>query len=713
MINVFFSANLIDYNNVNVLLFSSLEKPDRTPINLVVNNKQVVKLDIKKQVFYNGIAIYTCFYKDGFKLGNSYRISIENYGIAPLNVSSVIDFPSFDDEFTYLGDDLGFTYKKDKTTFKIWAPLASEVILLIRNPNERNFSSYKLNREEKGVYSLTLLGDFENYRYLYSVTNNEIASIISDPYAKASTANGKESVVIDFDKVKINLNNKNLPVYENYTQTIIYELHIRDFTIDEHTNIVNKGKYLGLTEKGRTTNGGNEAGLDYLKKIGITHVQLLPIYDYQTVDELNPNEKYNWGYDPQQYFVPEGSYSTNPNDGYSRIIELKTMIASLHNEGIKVNMDVVFNHVYEGLFSTFEKAVPGYYFRKQKNGFLCNGSGCGNDVACEKPMVKKLILDCCKYWVNEYGIDGFRFDLMGLLDVDLINEIVNECRKLKSDFMVYGEGWDMNTNLPSDKKASILNSFKMPEVAFFNDSYRDILKGPNGEDKVKIGGYFSGNLSYVEGLKFSLLSSSLNFVYPARFLKASQSINYVECHDNYTLFDKLTFIYGESNLKTILHSIKLINGTILLSFGVPFFHAGQEIGLTKKMVDNTYNKGDEYNKFRWDVLDERFDMVQYFQSMIHFRKNVLDISETDPEKIGKMNSFVNAEQGLLIYNIKDKKDNDYMVIFNPTDRNVSYDLGDYYLQIVETTGYINNNFLYIKTANILNHSVFVFLKKAN
>lgn len=712
MADIYFGANLIDYFNINVFLFSSLDKPDKTPINLIINNSKVVKLDVVKQVFYNGISIYTCQFREGFKLGNSYKISIENYGLAPLNVSPAIDFASFDDEFSYNGDDLGCTYTKEKTIFKIWAPLSSGVSIFLRAPGERHYSAFRLTREEKGVYSITLEGDYENYRYLYSVTNNEMFSTVTDPYAKGSTANGKESVVIDFDKVKIDLCEDKLPTYKNYTDTIIYELHVRDFTIDSHTNIESKGKYLGIAEKGRTTEKGNEAGLDYLKKIGITHVQLLPIYDFKTADELNPDEKYNRGYDPQQYFVPEGSYSTNPNDGYSRIIELKKMIAALHNEGIKVNMDVVYNHVYEGLFSTFEKVVPGYYFRKQKNGALCNGSGCGNDVASERPMVRKMILDCSKYWMNEYGIDGFRFDLMGLLDVDLINQIVLECRKVKKDFMVYGEGWDMNTNLPSDKKASILNAFKMPNVAFFNDSFRDILKGPNGEDKTKTGGYLSGNLSYVEGFKFSLLGSCLNFVYPARFLTSSQSINYVECHDNFSLFDKLSFIYGD-DVDKILHIIKEINGAILLSFGIPFFHSGQEIGLSKLKADNTYNLGDEYNKFRWDVLDERIDMVQYFLTMINFRKSAIDINETNPDKIGKMNSFETTHTGLLIYNIADKNKKEFKVIFNPTDENISYELDDYYLMVAETAGYITNSAIYVKVANVLNHSVFVFEKKVN
>ena len=711
MIDNYFGANLIDYNTVKVALFSPIQKPDSTPINLSINDEKVVCLEIKKQVFLNGISMYTCTYKDGFKLGNSYKLSIENYGVANLDVSEAINFPGFDDDYYYPNDDLGVTYSKEETTFKIWAPLASKVELLIRKDFDSPYVGHYLKREDKGVYSLTLKGDYDSFHYVYLVTNNEIPTLTTDPYAKASTANGKENVVVDFEKTKIDMHEEKLPNYKSYLDTIIYELDIRDFTIDENTDIVHKGQYLGLTEEGRKTKAGNPAGLDYLSSLGITHVQILPMYDFKTIDELHPLDSYNWGYDPQQYFVPEGSYSTDPNDAYARIIECKKMISALHSKGIKVNMDVVYNHVYEGLYSSFENVVPGYFFRKRKDGTLCNGTGCGNDVDSERLMVKKLIVDCCKYWTEEFGIDGLRFDLMGILDVNTMNRIDKVCREIKPDFMIYGEGWDMNTELKSEKKASILNSFKMENIAFFNDTYRDTLKGPNGIDKLKSGGYFTGNLSYVEGFKFAYLSSSANFVYPARFKNAAQSINYVECHDNYTLFDKVSSIYGKDQERKVLDIIKQINGTILLSFGVPFFHAGQEIGLTKYYEDNTYNMGDHYNKFRRNVLDERLDMLAYFKSMIDFRKNVFKISEENPEKILKMISFSNLNDNILSISIKTLDNKEFMITFNPTDNRVTNVFDDYYLLVCGQAGYLKGSDLYIKTSPIEPHCNYVFLKK--
>ena len=711
MIDNFFGANLIDSNTCKVALFSSVQKADSTPINLIINDETVVRLDIKKQVFLSGIAMYTCYFKDGFKLGNSYKISIENYGIANLNVSEIVNTPSFDDEYFYPNDDLGVTYTKENTTFKLWAPLASKVEVLIRRNFDEEYTGHYLKRGEKGVYSITLNGDYENYHYVYVVTNNEIPTLTTDPYGKASVANGKENVVIDLNKTKIDMHESNLPVYKSYLDTIIYELDVRDFTIDENTDIEHKGKYLGLTEENRKTKGRHEAGLDYLASLGITHVQILPIYDFKTIDENHPLDSYNWGYDPQQYFVPEGSYSTDPNNGYSRVIECKKMIAALHKKGLKVNMDVVYNHVFEGLFSSFEHVVPGYFFRKRKDGTLCNGTGCGNDVDSERLMVRKLIVDCCKFWCEEYSIDGLRFDLMGILDVNTINRVVKVCRAIKPDFMVYGEGWDMNTELKSEKKASILNSFKMEDVAFFNDTYRDTLKGPNGTDKLLNGGYLTGNQSYVEGFKFAFLSSSLNYVYPARFKFASQSLNYVECHDNFTIFDKVSSIYGKNNEEKVLDIIKQINGTILLSIGIPFFHAGQEVGLTKYYEDNTYNKGDHYNKFRWDVLDKRYEMVTYLKSMIDFKKNIYKVSEEKPENIAKMINFAHLEQDLLEIFVKALDGKEYIIILNPTDNRGTFVFDDYYKLICGQAGYLKGPDLYIKNSTIEPHCVSVFLKK--
>jgi len=710
MVNSFFSAKLIDYNTIRIAIFSALEKDANDDFHLYVDGgEEPLTLKISKQTFLNGIVIYECRTQQKIELGHEYIIECRNFGMTPLNVNGATDFENFDVDYSYSGNDLGVTYTKEKTTFKIWAPLASKVSLFLKRSKREKFISYKMLRDNSGVFEITLPGDYDGYLYRYRVTNSGLSFLVTDPYAKGSTANGLDSAVINPEKINVNMNDDCLPKNIGVLQSFIYEFHVRDFTIDSHTNIKNKGKYLGVAEEGRTTEGGNPAGLDYLKYLGITHAQVLPIYDYKTVDETNPFYSYNWGYDPQQYFVPEGSYSTNPDDPYSRIIELKTMISNLHKAGIRVNMDVVFNHVYRYESSVLEKIVPNYYFRKNKNGTLCNGSGCGNDLATERKMVRKLITDCLTYWCKEYSIDGFRFDLMGLIDIDTLKYAEALLKNIKKDIMLYGEGWDMATNLPSSNKATIYNSNKLPNYGYFNDSFREIVRG-NNDLKFGSRGYALGNPDNLEGMKYAFLSSSVNYCFDARFISPAQSLNYVECHDNCTIYDKIYSIYKEE-FKS-LQTIKLMNYLVTFSFGIPFFHAGQEIGLSKFNEDNTYNKGDKYNKFDYAMLDKRFDYAHYLKSLIACRKEMQDVYPTfnTPELIGSHNEFINLENGALAIRIFNDE-NEYMYFINPTDSKITYSFDDYYLVLVANAGHLKNSNLYVRNAEIFPHTGYLMVKK--
>lgn len=714
MINTFFGANLVDYHTIRIAIFSDVSKNTTSPFNLIIDGEKIIVLDVFKQSFLNGLCLFECRSKNKIELGHEYVIQCRDFGFTSLNVNEATTFPTFDEEFYYDGDDLGATYTPNETTFKLWAPLASKVSLFIRKSNTDFFSTYKMKRVDKGVFEITLKGNYEGYLYRYSVTNSGLNFITTDPYAKGSTANGKDSAVIDFNRVKVDLHENELEKYASYDQAIIYEFHVRDMTIDPSTNIKYKGKYLGLAEEGRTTKGNHPAGLDYIKYLGVTHVQILPIYDYKTVDELNPDASYNWGYDPAQYFVPEGSYSLDANDPYSRIIELKEMIAAFHKNGIKVNMDVVFNHVYSSEFSTFEKVVPNYYFRKNKNGTLCNGSGCGNDLDSSRLMVRKLIIDALVFWMKEYGIDGYRFDLMGLIDIDTMELARKKLRQIKPDCMIYGEGWDMSTNLAHDRKCTIYNSFKTPEIGFFNDTFRDVVRGNNDLKNNSYPGYILGNTSFIEGFKFAYLGSCVNYCYQPRFLSANQSINYVECHDNCTVFDKITREHPHADDATKLRILKMINATILFSFGVPFIHAGQEIGLSKKMEDNTYNKGDEYNKFNYEILDERFEYSTYLMSLIKARRMYSKVFNhiNSSDAISKSNKFINLERGALQINIDSSVNNTtYAYIFNPTGEKLSFTLDDYYQLVVGEGGYLKNSDIYLQNVVIPAHTVNVYVKK--
>lgn len=564
------------------------------------------------------------------------------------------------------------------------------------------------------MYVWCWLGNYDGAYYNYIVENSGVSKLTIDPYAKGSTANGTSSVVINFKKVKLDLEEDDLPVTKNYTDAVIYETHVRDFTIDDNTNIKNKGKFLGITEEKRTTNGGNPAGLDYLKYLGITHVQFLPLHDYKTVDELNPDLKYNWGYDPWQYFVPEGSFASELENPYSRIIDLKKMVKALHHNGIKVTADVVFNHVYNYQFHPFEDVVPNYYFRKNANGTASNGSFCGDDLASERKMVAKLIVDACIYWVKEFGIDGYRFDLMGIIDKHTMNRVYRECVAIKPDFMIYGEGWNMPTALDNSIKTTMDNALSLPKMSFFNDAFRDITKGATSESEFYKRGYLTGDLSFAEGFKFAFMGSCINYIFPKKFINANQSINYVECHDNGTLYDKIVAC-GYEEEKDILRILKLINAVILFSFGVPFFHMGQEIGLSKNMHQNTYNKGDKYNKMRWNIVDERFEYVTFLSSLIKYRKTHEFLREFDTTIIDKSIDIVNLKNNVLkitylngMVNGVNKK---IVLIINPTNEVFYYSNNNIINFIAGDGGYLENSTYKMKTLMVTPNSFDLFYEE--
>ena len=687
-----FDAKLINFTTIRVAIFSMQAKPENMKIRIVKNDFEINYLQILKTSNMLGLSIYECKTPYPIELGNKYEVQIDSLGIVPLFVDDVSLNDDFDEKYTYEGDDLGANYNDKFTEFVLWAPLASNVLLKIRK-NEDNDSYYEMIREPKGIFRLKLDGNWDGAIYTYLVQNSGVVRETSDPYAKGSTPNGRNSVVINFKRCRIDLENDVSPTYNSYTDAVVYELHVRDMTISPYTNIKNKGKFLGLAEEKRQTLKGNPAGLDYLKYLGVTHVQILPMFDYQTVDELNSDNQYNWGYDPQQYFVPEGSYASDVNDPYSRIIDLKKMIKALHHNKIKVIMDVVFNHVYDAGFCSFEKTVPNYYFRRKSNGLMSAGSCCGNDVASERTMVSKMIYDACIYWIKEFGIDGFRFDLMGLTDKHTINRIYREAISIKKDFIIYGEGWNMQTSLPDEDKTCLNNALNLPQIGFFNDMFRDILKGSTSEYNFYQKGYLTGDLSYIEGFKFSFMGSCINYCYNRRFVSANQSINYVECHDNGVLYDKICACKGISEYNKIKRVIKVINATVLLSYGIPFFHSGQEIGQSKNMHQNTYKSGDKYNMFRYDLLDQRFDMANYFKSIISFRKRAEFLKVFQSEKIEEIVSFENLNNGgiKIVYNLEKfqgtSKFKKLYLFINPADNEVYYSSEHYLRVLISDVGY--------------------------
>ena len=560
---------------------------------------------------------YICQFEGEISFGKPYWIFDEHGGKTDLQIGAVIRTEEFDDKFYYEGDDLGVTFHAEQTCFKLWAPTATGVKLKLR-PSANEYSEIiKMRREDYGVWSVCLQRDLEFYQYSFLVLVNQEWREAVDPYVKAVTANGEQGVIVKLEKTT--RPRLKFPPLENPVDAIIYETHIRDFTIHHHSGVKNKGLYLGAGEWDTKGHDGETTGLSYVKDLGITHIEFLPFNDFAGVDELNPSKQYNWGYNPLHFNAPEGSYATDPSNPYSRIIELKKLIEQIHSCGLGVIMDVVFNHVYIREQSSFEKIVPGYFFRHNEIGLPSNGTGVGNDIASERRMVRKFIVDSVRYWLEEYHIDGFRFDLMGILDVTTMNEVRMTCDSLAKGILIIGEGWNLNTPLPTAQKATIANQAKIPEIGQFNDKFRDTIKGStfNLFDK----GYALGNEHLVDAA-IEVITGSIGFTKKSTrlFNKPQQSVNYVECHDNYTLWDKLQGCYSESDSAVQKKYHRLATGIVLLSQGIPFLHSGQEFFRTKQGDGNSYRSPDSVNQLDWERKSKYKDNVEYMKGLIKIRK---------------------------------------------------------------------------------------------
>ena len=582
----------------------------------------------------------------------------------------------FESQYTYTGDDLGSTWTKEATSFRLWAPTADAVKVLIygggSKSNTQLLESVEMTSDVNGTWVAKIDGDWNGKFYVYEVTIDGQKTEACDPYAKSTGVNGDRAMIIDLDSTDPEGwdKDKNPNADLTINDAVIYELHIRDLGTDESSGIENVGKFLSLTEHGTTTPGGVKTGIDYIKDLGITHLHILPMYDYGSVDEMSSEGQFNWGYDPKNYNVPEGSYSTNPYDGAVRVNEAKQMVQSLHEDGISVIMDVVYNHVYDASSFCFNQIVPGYFSRINANGSYSNGSGCGNDTASERAMVKKYIVDSVVYWADEYHIDGFRFDLVGLIDTETINEIMEEVHKIRPDVIFYGEGWTMSTDVTKEgyDMTTQTNSQMVPGFSFFNDTIRDALKGSVFEASGQ--GYVQGAIGYADTIEEC-------FYGLARWCKTpAQSINYASCHDNYTLWDKLQSS-SDASEEDLIKMNNLTAAIYMLAQGTPFIHAGEEMLRTKVNEDgsfnhNSYNASDEVNKIKWSNLeDEKYmDVVNYYKGLIAFRQAHGALRMTSAEDVAahitSMKDLPSEVNGFVITGgINDETADAICVIFNP------------------------------------------------
>ncbi len=599
---------------------------------------------------------------------------------------------NFDYE-VYEGNDLGAVYTPKMTRFKVWAPEAEAVKLNLYKEGEGDnlIERCTMKKSRNGIFTFERQGDCNGIYYTYTVVNHGDEQEAVDPYTKAAGVNGRRGMVINLEKT--NPQGFELDEYRNpehITDAIIYEGSVRDFTMDESSGVFHNGKFLGLTEANTTNHFGEATALDYISDLGITHVQILPAFDFETVDEKNQKAQYNWGYDPDNYNVPEGSYAVNPYDGAVRIQEMKQMVLALHSRGIGVIMDVVFNHTYRRDDSNLQKIVPGYYYRSDETGYT-NGSGCGNEVASDRPMVQKLIIDSLIYWAKEYHIDGFRFDLMGVLDIDTMNVIAERLKEIRPDIYLYGEGWNGGpSSLAEEKRAFKASAKKMPGIGMFNDDIRDTIKGSVFYDDHL--GFVNGGTHLENALRYGITGAVAHpqVDYDAYGSKPwaeepGQSINYVSCHDNYTLWDKLSVSCPEASEEKKKAMNRLCAAIVFTSQGVPFIQAGEEFLRSKPMpekkgfAENSYNMPDAVNSIKWDNIHEYPDMIAYYKGLMALRKaHPVFRMQSEAEMTQNLCFLSDTPENVVAYLLKGKGADDtpenILVIFNGNDEEILYNL---------------------------------------
>ena len=542
-------------------------------------------------------------------------------------VKEVNNFP------VYTGDDLGLTYAKKKSIFKLWSPPAKEVRLLFyKGGNGPSLLKvHKMKKGKDGVWTYKAKGDQKGMYYAFQVSlGDSILMETPDPYAKAVGANGKRAMVVDLDGTNPpGWEEDQRPPLRSFSDIILYELHLRDISVDKYSGIEHKGKFLGLAETGTKSPAGLSTGLDHIKEMGVTHVHLLPAFDFYSIDETRLEEpQYNWGYDPQNYNVPEGSYSTDPFDGAVRIREFKQLIKTLHDHGLRVIMDVVYNHTGPTWESVFNQTVPYYYYRTRGLKWS-DAAACGNETASERYMYRKFMIESMKYWATEYHIDGFRVDLMGIHDIETMNQVAGVLHEIDPTIFIYGEGWAAGeSTLPEEKRAVKANTKKLKGIAAFSDDLRDGVKGHVFTPNAK--GFVSGQYELEESVKFGIVGAidhpqvnyeKVNYSDTAWANEPTQCINYVSCHDNHTLWDRLQLSCKNEDEATRLKINKLAQTIVLTSQGIPFLHAGEEFVRTKDLVENSYKSSDRINRINWQNKEKYHDLFQYYKSLIQLRRN--------------------------------------------------------------------------------------------
>ncbi|SRR5579875_316221 len=585
-------------------------------------------------------------------------IAFKGYTQCPVTPRNVLS----GERYIYRGNDLGATYTPQATSFRLWAPTASDVQLLLFDSETGSLRlQVEMQPGTNGTWQSEVSGDLRNWYYLYAVTVHGTTREAVDPYARAIAVNAMRGMVIALQET-------NPPGWEqdNYVtlaqpeDAIIYEVHVRDFSINPNSGMTRRGKYLAFTERGTKGPGDVATGVDHLKELGITHVQLQPIQEFASVDENEPDQ-YNWGYDPGNYNVPEGVYATTPQ-GTARIRECKQMIQSLHSEGIGVILDVVYNHTYAIRDSDFDKIIPQYYYRTDYAGNYTNGSGTGNEIAAERPMVQKFILDSLIYWVKEYHIDGFRFDLMALLGIDTMQKVSETLQTINPHVLLYGEPWAGGTSGLPGSELLTKGRQRGPGIAVFNDTIRDALCGSVFDGAGK--GFATGAPGLAGTIASAVAGSIDDFA-----ASPGESVNYVTSHDNYALWDKITLSTPDATQEERIKMDELAQAVIMTSQGIAFLHGGEELLRTKGGNSNSYNAGDAVNQFDWSRKEQYWRVFRYYTCLIHLRRMHPAFRMTSASAIRDHLTFHNSPENTLMFEISGHANGDdwknILVIYNP------------------------------------------------
>jgi pullulanase len=624
--------------------------------------------------------------------------------------TSTTNYKSYDEYPVYEGNDLELTYTHESSKFRVWAPTANAVKVLFykKGDGDGAYLIRDMERSEKGTWILKVDENLKGKFYAFQVKIGE-KWLDETPgmWVKATGVNGKRAAIIDFAETNpAGWENDVRPKLSNFTDIRLYEVHIRDFSVSPNSGMKNKGKFLAFTENGTKNTFGDATGIDHLKELGITHIHLLPCFDFASVDETKPNDnKYNWGYDPLNYNVPEGSYSTNPYDPAVRIREFKQMIQALHKAGIRVVMDVVYNHTSTGKGSHLDLLAPGYFYRQNADSTWSNASGCGNETASERPMMRKFMIESVVYWATEYHVDGFRFDLMGIHDIETMNEIRAALDNIDPTIFMYGEGWTAGPSpLAEEKRAVKKNAKQLNNIAVFSDDIRDALRGSWMHNEIP--GFVSGIDSLEESVKFGVVGATQHSQVDYTKLIYSKSpyvnnptqvINYVSCHDDMCLVDKLTESKpAGATPDEIKRFDKLAQTVIFTSQGVPFIYAGEELYRNKKGIHNTFQSPDSINEINWNFKTTNKDIFDYYKGLMQLRKNHAAFRIPTQELVQKHLKFLDMmTPNVVAFTLNDHVNGEVcktiLVIYNGNRKPVKVQIPQGDWTLVCNDGQINEN----------------------